>query len=96
MHDKDVATCPFAFNSFPDWYKTQEMSDKAVSKELFILKSFLQDIRLKKCADACLPELKFALNWLVTNKMLKKLDDVVFFNDDIVFLEADFDNVTFF
>ena len=35
---KAVDTCPFIFNFVLDWYKIQEMCDKVVSKEPFILK----------------------------------------------------------
>ena len=49
-----------------------------------------------KAVDAFLPTLKFVSNRSVKNKMLKKLDDVVFSNDDIVFVNEDSDNVTFF
>ena len=37
MCDKAVDTCPFVFDSVPDWYMTKEMSDKVVSEEPFIL-----------------------------------------------------------
>ena len=30
MNVKGVTTCPFLFDYVPDWYKTQEMFDKAV------------------------------------------------------------------
>ena len=30
MNVKGVNTCPFLFDYVPDWYKTQEMFDKAV------------------------------------------------------------------
>ena len=35
---KAVHTCPFAFDSVPDWYKTQEMCDKVVDDCLLALK----------------------------------------------------------
>ena len=41
--------------------------------------------------DACLPALKFVHSWFVTYKMLEKLNNIVFSNDDI-----DSDIVTFF
>ena len=49
----------------------------------------------KEAVNSCLSLLKFVPDWLVTNKVLKDLDNVVFFNDDIVFVNADSD-VTFF
>ena len=38
MYDKAVDTCPFVSDSVPDQYMTQEMGDKNVSKESFMLK----------------------------------------------------------
>ena len=49
-----------------------------------------------KAVDACLPALKFIPDWFFINKMLEKLDDIIFFNDNIVFVNTDSDNVTFF
>ena len=37
MCHKAVVTLPFGFGSFPDRYKTQEMCDKAVFEDFFIL-----------------------------------------------------------
>ena len=44
----------------------------------------------------CIKGLKFVPDWFVTKKMLEYLDNAVFFNDDIVFVNADSNNVTFF
>ena len=75
------------------------MCDKVVSKEPFILKYCLDRCNTQKVCDKAvddfLPTLKFVPDWFVKNKMLEKLDDVVFSNDDIVFVNADSDNVTF-
>ena len=48
-----------------------------------------------KTVDACLRALKLVPDWFVSNKMLEKLDDVVFSNDDIVFVNENSDNVKF-
>ena len=79
------------------------MCDKVVTKEPFINQDIaLIDIKLKKMcvclfisADAFPPTLKFVPDCFFTNKMLEKLFDVVFSNDDIVFSIKDSDNVTF-
>ena len=47
-----------------------------------------------KAVNACLPVLKFVPDCFVMNKMLEKLD-VVFSNDDKIFVNAGSDNVTF-
>ena len=49
-----------------------------------------------KPADTCLPILKFVPDWSVANKMLEKLDNVIFSNDDINLDDIDSDIVTFF
>ena len=48
-----------------------------------------------KPLDAFLPTLKFFLNWFVANKMFEKLN-VVLSNDDMLFVNVDSDNVTFY
>ena len=48
-----------------------------------------------KTVDACLRALKLVPDWFVSNKMLEKLDDVVFSNDDIVFVNENSDNAKF-
>ena len=37
-----VDACPFVFDSVPDWYKTQEMCNKAVSFDPFMAKYCLK------------------------------------------------------
>ena len=49
-----------------------------------------------RAVDVCLPLLKFVPDKFVTNKMINKLDDVVFSNDDRVFVNGGSDNDTFF
>lgn len=48
-----------------------------------------------KSLDAFVPTLKFFLDWFVTNKMFQKLN-VILSNDDMLFVNVDSDNVTFF
>ena len=84
----------------PDRYITQEMSKKIVSKKLFILKYFLDKYKTQemcgKALEAYPSLLKVVFDWFITNKMLKYLDNSVFFNGNIVFfLNADSDNVHF-
>ena len=69
---------------FPNCYETQEMCEKkSVSKESFVLKLYLIKYQSHKMCEevvnAHLPLLKFVHDWFVTNKMLKNLDNVVFF-----------------
>ena len=48
-----------------------------------------------KAFDSFLPTLKFVLDCFVTSKMIKKLDDEVFSNGDMVCFNEDSGNVTF-
>ena len=69
----------------------------------FIL--FLINIKLKKCAtkhfpkandvDNLLSTLKFVSDWFVTSKMIKKLYNALFADDDILFFDEDSGNDTF-
>ena len=49
-----------------------------------------------KAVDAFLRTLNFFPDWFGPNKMLEKLYDVVFSNDDIVFFNEDSDFVAIF
>ena len=90
----------FVFDSVPDQYKTQEMRDKVVFKEPSVLKYCIDNYKIQemcyKAVGAFLTTVNFVSDWFATNKMLGKLDDVVFFEDDKVFLDEESDNVTFF
>ena len=72
---------------------------------LLYLTLFLIDIIPKKCeelkcedpvtVDALLPTLKFVPDWFVRSYMIKKLDDDLFADHDILFLDEDSGNVKF-
>ena len=49
-----------------------------------------------KAVNGFLPTLKFVPDWFVTSNMIKKLDDALFANDGIIFINEDSNNVTFF
>ena len=54
-----------------------------------------QEIR-NKADHAHLPTVKSVPDWFVTNKMLEKLNNVVFPDDDLDLDDVDSDTVTFF
>ena len=97
---KSVDTCPFVFDSVPHRNKTQERYDKVVSKDTFMLKYCLDRYKtLKICniaVDTFLPTLEFVPDWFVTSKMIKKLYDDLFSNDDIVLVNEDSNCVILF
>ena len=47
-----------------------------------------------KAVDACPSAFKFALDWLVTSKMLKIFDDAVFSSNDIDLNDIESDIIT--
>ena len=49
-----------------------------------------------KTLDVFLRTLKFLPDWFVTSNMIKKLDDDLFSNDDMIFINKDSNNVTCF
>ena len=48
-----------------------------------------------KAFDDFLPALKFVPDWFVTCKIIKKLHNDLFEEDDTIFFDEDFSNVTF-
>ena len=99
MCNKAVDTYSPAKKIVSDRYKAQETCYKVVSKEPFVLKYCFDRYNSRelcdKAVDAFLPILKFVPDWFVTSKILKKLYDVVFSNNAIVFVNEDSDNITF-
>ena len=79
---------------------TQEMCDKIVFKEPFMLKYHLDRYKTQemcdKAIDFYLLTLKFVPDWFATSKIIEELDNAIFFNDDIVSGDIDSDIVTFF
>ena len=76
------------------------MCNKVVFEETCMLKYCLNRYKSQemcdKAVDAFLRTLNFFPDWFGPNKMLEKLYDVVFSNDDIVFFNEDSDFVAFF
>ena len=92
---KAVDTYPFLFDAVPDQCKkTQEVSEKAVSNDHFMLKYCLNRYKYQKISDKAvddfLPAFKFVLDWFVTSKKIKKLHNALFADDDILFLDGKF------
>ena len=100
MCNKPVGTYPFSIQIVPKCYKTQEMCDKVIPIKAFMLKYCLNRFKMKKLCDnsvvSYLLALKFVSDWFFTNKMIEKLDNGVFSNDDIIFGDIDSDIVEFF
>ena len=84
--DEAVDTCPFVFASVPDRYITQELWDKVVSEDPFMLKYWHDKYKTQKCV------IKLLILIFVTSNMTEKLDSAIFSDDYIVFGDL----VTFF
>ena len=62
----------------------------------YFLDKYKSEEMCKEAVDACLPLLKFIHDRFVKKKVLKDLDNAIFFNDTLVFVNADSDDVTLF
>ena len=84
MPDKAVYTCPFVFDSIPDWHMTQQMCNKVVLKYHHMLKYCLDRYKTQEMCDksvnSYLPALKFVLDCFVASKMVEKNVNGVFSN----------------
>ena len=80
-------------------YFVQEMYDKVVSKDSLVLQYCHDRYKIQelcdKAVDDFLPALEFVPDWFVTSKMIKKLHIALYADDDILFFDEDFGNVTF-
>ena len=73
------------------------MCDKAVLKDSFMLKHFLDTNKTKKICDKAVNDFLpvFVSNWFVRSKMIKKLHNSLFAENDILVFDEDSRNVTF-
>ena len=97
MCKKTDVTCRFILDFVPNFCNLQELREKKVSEELFYVKILSCKMKVSRNVQKSycfLSALKFVFDWFVTKKIVEKFD-VVFSNDDIVFVDADFDNFTF-
>ena len=86
----------FVYDSFPEQCKTQEICDRIVSENPFMLKychdRYKTQEMCDEAVDDCLSALKFVPDWFLTAKMIKKLHETLFTNDDVLFFDGDFDD----
>ena len=83
MYNKAADNYPHALRSVPDCHKTKKC---VIKLSVFI--------RLQH--NLFLIDLKFVLDWFVTNEIIEKLDGALFFDDYIIFADLDSDFVIFF
>ena len=90
----------FIFDPISDWYKTQEILDRVVSEDSYMLiycpYRYKTPDMCNEDVDDFMAALKFISDWFVTSKMLKKFHDALLARDDILFFDEDFSKVPFF
>ena len=84
----------FVFDSIPDCHKTQEMCDKVVSEDPFLIaycpdKSKTQ-IMCDKAVDDSPAALKLIPNWFVTIKMIEKLYNALYADENILYFNEEY------
>ena len=76
------------------------MFDRITSEDTFMVIYSPDRYRTQKICDEaiddCLAALKFIPDWFVTSKILKKLQDPLLDNDDVLFFKEGFNKATFF
>ena len=76
------------FIYIPNRYKTQEMCDRVISEDPFMLVYCPDKYKIQKMCDEavddCLAALKFIPDWFVTRKMIKKLLTALYADDSIL------------
>ena len=89
----------FVFDSITDRYKTQEMCDRVVSEDPFLIvycpDKYKTQRMCEEAVDDCLAALKFIPDWFVTSKMIKKLLTTLYADDNILNFNEDSANVVF-
>ena len=75
------------------------MCDNVVSDDSFMLKYRLDKCKTKKMCYKAINDfpqaLRFVPDWFATSKIIKKLCNALFADDDILFFEEDSGNSTF-
>ena len=89
----------FVFDSIPDRYKTQEMCDRAVSEDPFLI-VYCPDIyktqRMRdEAVDDSLAALKLIFDWSDKSKMIKKPYTSLYAEKNILYFNKDSGNVVF-
>ena len=86
-------------NYIPDRYKTQEISDRAVSEDPFLITYCLNKyITQKMCDEAVddfLATLKLIPDWFVASKIVKKVFTALYADENILYFNEDSGNVVF-
>ena len=90
MCDKAVITCFTVFDFVPDICKIQEMCDRVVSEDPFMLTYSHNRFKRKNCY------MELFVIGLLQVKCLKTFMILFLGNEDLLLLNADFNKITFF
>ena len=96
MCDKAINRCFFVFDSIPDRYKSQEICDRVVSEDPFLIvycpDQYKSQRMCDEAVDDCLTALKSIPDWFVTSKIIKKLFNALYAEDNILYFNEDYGN----
>ena len=87
------------FDSIPDQYKTQEMCDRVVSEDPFLIVYCPDRYKTYRMCDEAVDDsqevLKFIPDWFVASKMFKKLFTSLYTDDNIIYFNENSGDVIF-
>ena len=91
----------FSFFYFiPDWCKTQEMYDRIVFEDFFLIvywsDQYNFQIMCNIAAGYSVVVLKLIPNWFGTSKMIKKVFTALYMDKSVLYFNEDSSNVAFF
>ena len=87
----------FVFNSIPDQYKIQEMCDRVVFEDPFLIVYCPDKYKTQRMYDEAADntQLKLDHDWFVTSEAIKKLFTALYTDENILYLNEDSGNVVF-
>ena len=95
MCDQVVNVYFLAFDSIPDWYKTQQMRDRVVCEDSFLTLYYPDKYITQKCVMKLFIIFKLISDWFITSKMIKKLFTALYADENISYFYEGSDNVVF-
>ena len=87
----EVVNFFFVFDSIPDWHKSQEMCNRVVSENLFLIvycpDEYVTPEMCDEAVDDSLATLKHIPDWFVTSKIIKKLFTALYADENILYFK---------
>ena len=89
----------FVFDFISDRYKTQEMCDRVVSEDPFLIIYWPGEYETQRMCDEAVDDslapLKRIFNWFVTTKMIKKLFSALQADENVLYFSEDSGYIVF-